>query len=128
MKRALQIVMAVLGLVPVVTGLISMSGTGDPLYAAAGLPSNLLLDSNLRFFGGVWFGLGLAIYWLIPRIETQTVLFRAIWIMIFCGGIGRLLSMALAGAPPLPFIGFTALEIIGAPLFIVWQARIAKRA
>ena len=46
--------------------------------------------------------------------------------MIFLGGIGRLLSVLLLAPPPLPFIAFTALEIIGAPLFILWQVRLAR--
>jgi hypothetical protein len=125
-KRALQITTAILGLVPIVTGLIGMSGISDPIYASVGLSANPLLDSNLRFFGGVWFGLGLALYWLIPKIEKQTVLFRAIWGMIFLGGVGRLISMLVVSLPPTPFIGFTILEIIGAPIFVAWQARIAK--
>ena len=125
-KLSLQIATGVLGAIPVVTGLIGMSGLGDPLYAAAGVPSNVLLDSNLRFFSGVWLGLGLALYWLIPRIESQTVLFRVIWGMIFLGGVGRVISMLFQGPPPMPFIGFTILEILGAPVFILWQARLAK--
>jgi hypothetical protein len=112
-KRWLQIATGLLGVIPVVTGIITMFGLGDPIYAAAKIPANALLDSNLRFFGGVWSGLGLALYWLIPGIDRQTVLFRVLWGMIFLGGIGRLLSMMFLGAPPLPFIGFTALEIIG---------------
>jgi Domain of unknown function (DUF4345) len=125
-KRWLQIATGLLGVIPVVTGIITMFGLGDPIYAAAKIPANALLDSNLRFFGGVWSGLGLALYWLIPGIDRQTVLFRVLWGMIFLGGIGRLLSMMFLGAPPLPFIGFTALEIIGAPFFIWWQARLAR--
>jgi hypothetical protein len=117
--------MAVLGVIPVATGIVTMLGLGDPIYASAGLPPNALLDSNLRFFGGLWLVLGLSIYWLIPRIERQTALFRVLWLMIFAGGIGRLLSMFLLGLPPIPFIGFTALEILGAPLFIAWQSHIA---
>ncbi len=124
-RKALQTVTAVLGLVPLVTGVITMLGLGDPLYAAAKLPALPLLDSNLRFFGGVWFGLGVAILWLVPRIEQQTVLFRFIWGAIFIGGIGRLLSILLAGWPPAPFVGFTALELFGAPLFVWWQHRVA---
>jgi hypothetical protein len=85
-----------------------------------------LLDSNLRFFSGVWLGLGLALYWLIPKIEKQTVLFRVIWGMIFIGGVGRLISMLFQGLPPIPFIGFTILEIVSAPIFVSWQARLAK--
>jgi uncharacterized protein YjeT (DUF2065 family) len=125
-KRGLQIATGLLGIIPVLTGIITMFGLSDPIYAAAKIPANALLDSNLRFFGGVWLGLGLALYWLIPGIERQTVLFRVLWGMIFLGGIGRLLSMIFLGWPPLPFVGFTALEIIGAPFFIWWQARLQR--
>ena len=127
-KRLLQITTALLGLVPLLTGLITMLGVHDPMYSAAGIPALAVLDSNLRFFGGVWLGLGIAILWLVPRIETETVLFRAIWGAIFLGGAGRLLSILLVGTPPIPFVGFTALELIGAPLFIYWQHRVAEAA
>jgi hypothetical protein len=125
-KKSLQITMAVLGAIPVLTGVITMFGLSDPIYANAGIPAHALLDSNLRFFGGIWLVLGLALYWLIPRIDTQTVLFRVLWGMIFVGGVGRLLSMLFVGMPPWPFIGFTVLEIVGAPLFMAWQAKVAK--
>jgi hypothetical protein len=46
--------------------------------------------------------------------------------MIFIGGIGRLLSMMLLASPPFAFIAFTALEIVGAPLFILWQFRVSE--
>jgi hypothetical protein len=126
-KRALQIITGVLGTIPLATGVIGMTGVRDPLYASANLPANVLLDSNLRFFAGVWLGLGIAIFWLIPDIEKQTVLFRAVWGMIFVGGVGRLLSMLLLAPPPLPFIGFTILEIVGAPLFVLWQRRLGRQ-
>jgi hypothetical protein len=125
-KRTLQILTALLACIPVVTGMVGMFGLSDPIYASANLPANALLDSNLRFFSGVWLGLGLAVFWLIPAIERQTVLFRTLWGMIFLGGIGRLLSTIFAGWPPAPFIGFAVLEIVGAPLFIVWQARLPR--
>ena len=125
-KRSLQIVTALLGAIPVLTGIIGMFGLSDPLYASAGIPANAALDSNLRFFGGVWLGLGLALFWIIPNIEKQTLLFRVLWGMIFLGGVGRLTSMLLLALPPLPFIGFTILEIVGAPFFIWWQARLPK--
>ena len=127
-RKALQIATGVLGLVPLLTGLIGMTGVSDPIYAAARVPADPLLDSNLRFFAGVWFGLGVAILWLVPRIESQTVLFRVVWGAIFVGGIGRLLSMILIGMPPLPFVAFTLLEIVGAPLFIYWHYRVTQPA
>ncbi|MGY3444522.1 MULTISPECIES: DUF4345 domain-containing protein [unclassified Bradyrhizobium] len=124
-RRALQIATAALALVPILTGIITMLGVSDPLYASSGVPALPVLDSNLRFFGGVWLGLGLALLWLVPRIESESVLFRMVWGGIFLGGIGRLLSIAMVGIPPLPFVGFTVLEVIGAPLFVYWQHRVA---
>jgi hypothetical protein len=123
-KRPLQISTAILGAVPILTGIIGLFGLTDPIYASVNLPANALLDSNLRFLSGIWLGLGLTVIWLIPRIETQTVLFRVLWGMIFLGGIGRLLSMLFLGWPPIPFIAFTVLEIVGAPVFVAWQARL----
>jgi hypothetical protein len=127
-RRALQIATFILALVPIVTGVLGMMGLGDPLYAGANLPGDATLDSNLRFYAGVWFGLGLAALWLLPRIERETTLFRALWLMIFIGGLGRLLSLALVGLPFPPFVGFTVLEVVGAPLFVWWQRRVASDA
>jgi hypothetical protein len=125
-KKPLQIAMCALGVIPVVTGVLTLLGQSDPIYSSAGIPANTLLDSNLRFFGGLWLVLGLAVYWLVPRIEREAALFRALWLMIFAGGIGRLMSMVFLGQPPLPFVGFTVLEIVGPPIFIVWQSRLSK--
>ena len=124
-KRNLQIATAILALVPIITGLIGLTGLSDPLYASLHLPRDATLDSNLRFYSGVWLGVGLAAAWTVPRIERETTLFRALWLMIFLGGTGRLLSLALAGMPFTPFVGFTALEILGAPFFVCWQTKIA---
>ena len=127
-KLALQIVLGLLAIIPVATGLLGLLGVEEPVYVAAGVPPIVLLDTNLRFYSGVWVGLGLALYWLIPTIERQTVLFRVLWGMIFIGGIGRLLSMIMLGWPPVAFVAFTAIEIVGAPLFIWWQSRVARFA
>jgi hypothetical protein len=126
-KRSLQYTISLLGLIPVITAIIGLMGVNDPLYKAFGIPENVLLDSNLRFFNGLWLGLGLTLLWLVPRIDTETAVYRILWGMIFLGGIGRLLSMLFIGMPPIPFIAFTALEIIGAPIFVFWQNRIQKK-
>jgi hypothetical protein len=127
-RRKLQVATAILALVPTFTGLLGLLGLSDPIYAKLGLPHNATLDSQLRFYNGVWMGLGLAAFWLLPRIELETTLFRVLWLMIFIGGVGRLISLVLIGMPYPPFIGFTALEILGAPLFVLWQNKIAKAA
>jgi hypothetical protein len=106
--------------------MISMRGVRDPLYRPLGLAEAPVLDSNLRFFGGIWLGIGLAMLWLVPSIERQGTLFRVLWLAILLGGVGRVLSWIVIGQPPKPYIGFILLELLGAPLFIYWQYRIAQ--
>jgi len=127
-KRALQIVTAILGTIPTATGAIGLLGLRDPLYVHFGVVPNVALDSNLRFLSGVWLGVGLTVFGVIPRIERHGFTFRALWGMIFLGGVGRLISLLDAGPPPLPFFGVLALEIVGAPLFVLWQRKIARDA
>ena len=125
-KRALQLATAILACVPLSTGLLTMLGVFDPLYRTLALPAAPLLDSNLRFFGGIWFVVGLAFLTTIRNIEREAKLYRLLWGAIFFGGIGRIWSAYSVGAPPLPFIAFTGLELAGAPLFILWQNSVAR--
>jgi uncharacterized protein YjeT (DUF2065 family) len=126
--RAFQAIMAVLAIIPLATGMLTMMGLNDPIYKQAGLPMHVLLDSNLRFFGGVWLGMGIVLLWMLPRLRTETKLFRALSLMIFIGGIGRLFAIVFVGWPPVPFIAFTALEIIGMPLLVWWQTVLSQEA
>ncbi len=125
-KRPLQLATALMALIPIVTGALTLLGLDDPLYRDMGLPRNALLDSNLRFLGGVWLTLGLAAWWTVPRIERRGDVFRMAWGAVWLGGAGRALSMVLVDLPPWPFVAFTVLELVGAPLFIVWQRRVAR--
>jgi hypothetical protein len=52
----------------------------------------------------------LALFWLIPRIERETALFRVLWLMIFAA-VSAAVVDGLRRLPPWPFIGFTLLEI-----------------
>lgn len=99
-RRLLQATTAVMALIPVATGVLTMMGIYDPIYRTSVLPSDALLDGNLRFFGGVWLALGLAMGSLVPRIEREGRLFAVLWGAVFLGGVGRALSMAFLGLPP----------------------------
>ncbi len=123
-RRALQVLTATLGVIPVATGLVGLLGLRDPLYVHFGVVPNVVLDSNLRFFSGVWLGVGGAAFWTVSGIERKGPMFRALWSMIFLGGLGRLLSILDAGLPPAPFLGVLLLELVGAPVFVLWQLRI----
>lgn len=130
-KMMLQIVLAVLGFIPIFTGGLSIILGVGALSAVGGLvPSeavnNVVVDSEIRFLGAIWFGIGVIVYWVIPAIDKQTTLFRLLIGGIFLGGIGRLLSALSVGIPPIQFIGVIVLELIGMPLLLLWQSSISK--
>ncbi len=125
-RLALQIVNGVVGLLTVGLGSVQVAfGVNSPLYAPANLPAFPILDSNLRFFGGMGLGLGLILLWIIPSIETHALVFRVVWLCAFLGGIGRLISVPVVGSPSSLLVSFTVLEVIGAPILIYWQYRIS---
>jgi hypothetical protein len=127
-RKVLQLCLVILGLVPVITGILGLFGIDDPLYASLNLPHSPVLDSNVRFYSGVWFLLGITVLITVRSIERYFELYKVLWAMIFMGGIGRLISIALLGWPPIPFIGFTVLEIAGPPIFLFWHRRILRTA
>lgn len=128
-RRSLQIATGIVAAIPVATGMLALYfGARTPLYKLPLADVTPLLDSNYRFLGGEWLGLGLAAYWLIPTIERQTVLFRAIWCAVFLGGMGRLISLLAFGLPSPLYSAFFVVEICGAPTFIYWQHQVAKAA
>lgn len=125
-RKLLQVANALVGVATVVLGATQLAfGSDSPLYAAMDLPAGALLDSNLRFFGGLGLGLGLILLWILPTIERRTELFQAVWLCAFLGGVGRALSMVMLGSPPAPLVVFTVLEVAGAPVFVFWQKRVA---
>jgi hypothetical protein len=128
-RRLLQIINGLVGALTVGLGTVQVSfGVRSPLYEPADLPPFPILDSNLRFFGGMGLGLGLILLWLLPSIERRTHLFRAVWLCAFLGGVGRLISWPIVGSPSGLLIGFTILEVLGAPLLVCWQHRVAVSA
>ncbi|MBI4964105.1 MAG: DUF4345 domain-containing protein [Desulfomonile tiedjei] len=128
-KRILQAILAIIGSVAVITGLLGiLFGIKDGFYEISfshNIQGNIILDSNLRYFSGLWMGLGLVIFWVIPSIEQKKSIFRLISGVIFIGGIGRVISIVSMGNPSTPFILFTLLELLF-PLLIIWQNKISS--
>lgn len=126
-RRALQVVNLSLALMTIwLAGMSILFGTDSPIYGGAEIPGLPALDSNLRFAGGIGLGLALALVWITPGIERHTTVFRLVWICVLLGGIGRLISTAVVGSPPLPMIVFAAIEVPGVPALIYWQSVVAK--
>lgn len=127
-RRALQATVAILSLVPICAGAAGVAlGPGfvgaTPEHGLA-----IALDSHFRYLSGIFLALGLAFASTVPRIERRTVRFRMLAALVVCGGLGRLLSLVLVGAPPGPHLVGLALELVVVPLLACWQGQVARRA
>ena len=128
-RLLLQITNALLAVVTIcLAGASLLLGADSPVYGSEVIPEIPSLDSNLRFMGGMGLGLGLALLWITPTIEKQGRIFQVVWICALLGGIGRIVSFAMVGFPPLPIVVFTIIEVPGVPLLIYWQSQVAKSA
>jgi len=123
----LQIILVLLGLTAILTGSLDMipSEMSDLHQLTVKNDEGIILDSNIRYYCGVWLGLGIVLLLIIPSIEKQKTVFRAICLMVFIGAIGRTISMFAFGIPIAPFVVITVLEYL-CPLLILWQNAIAK--
>lgn len=122
--RALQIVVGILSVIPAYFGALNLYlGASRFLDPASVVPA---LDSQFRFQSAVYLGLAGIIWWIIPRIDQYTALFRIIVFALFLGGLGRLYSFFAIGQPNPTMIGAMILEL-ALPVLIIWQNAIKAR-
>lgn len=122
MKRALVVVLAVLGAVPVATGLLAI--IGGPTAAPGGGPTTASIDSEYRFVNVFWLGAGLILWWTLRRAAERALVTRVVLVIAASGGLARLLSWAVVGPPHPVFIATIGLELVVVPLVIWWHSRV----
>ncbi len=123
--RALQIVVAVLALIPTLSGAAGVLLGPDFLQLDPPWPADL--DSHFRFLAGVFLAVGIGFYTTIPRIDAKAGRFRLLAALVFAGGLARLLSLFIAGPPSAGHLAGLVMELVVVPLLVLWQARIARR-
>ncbi len=122
MKRALQIGIAIAGLVFVCTGLGGMilgsSITGEATGSAD-------LDSQFRFLSGLQFGIGLLFWSTIRDIEHKGSILRVLTALSVLGGAARLPSILLYGLPEDTMTASLVVELAVIPMLYLGQKRLA---
>jgi len=117
-RRALQLVIAVAGLVPVGAGLWGALGHMGTVGGASA--------SQARYLSGLLLGIGLAFWACIPSIERRGAEVRALALIVAVGGLARLLGAfetGLSRAVLLPLI----MELGVTPAVALWRERVARR-
>lgn len=122
-RRSLQIVVAVLALVPVGAGLAGVL-LGPAMVAAT---TSVPLDSHYRYLSGLLLAIGLGFWSCIPKIEQSTGRFRLLSAIVFAGGLGRAVSLETVGLPDVPMLFGLIMELAVTPALCLWQGLDARR-
>ncbi|HEY0113803.1 MAG TPA: DUF4345 domain-containing protein [Allosphingosinicella sp.] len=126
-RRLLQAAVALGCVVPLLAGGAGMIG-GPAFLSGVGSDVPADLDSHFRYLSGLLFAIGLAFASCIPEIERRTARFRLLALLVFIGGLGRLLGLLSSGVPGTGHVFGLAMELGTVPLLVLWQTRVASRA
>ncbi|GAA4894875.1 DUF4345 domain-containing protein [Streptomyces coeruleoprunus] len=125
-RRTFQGTLILLGLVVLGTGMVDIvQGTaalpGDP-YAGP------TLDSNYRFFAGVWCTLGIVLLAAVPRPDRHALAVRGAFAAVFVGGVARAVSYLAVGSPHPLHVAFIVVELLLPPPLLLWYGRTTRTA
>lgn len=85
------------GAMDVIVGVAGQANIG--VGAAAAGPFDPVLDSQVRFLGAVWFGLGAIQLVCLGDLRRYGAILQLCFGIVFLGGIGRVLSLLQVGQP-----------------------------
>jgi hypothetical protein len=119
-KVALQVAVAVAGLVPVTAGVLGAFRPG--LLALAGAPSAL---THVAYLSGLLLGIGLGFWSLIPQIDRQGRAFGLLTGIVVLGGLARLVLAVRLDAWGLSVLLPLMMELAVTPVLWAWQRQIS---
>lgn len=93
----LSMIALLTGAMDVIVGLAGQANIG--VGAAASAPLDPVLDSQVRFLGAVWLGLGAILLFCLGDLRRYGAILQLCFAIIALGGIGRALSLLQVGQP-----------------------------
>ncbi|MFF2605988.1 DUF4345 domain-containing protein [Arthrobacter koreensis] len=115
---AVGVVIAAIGGYYLITGTAGVAETG-------GGQVNASLESQFRFFSAMMVGVGAAFVAIAIKFQWANMLWL-VCLMVFLGGIGRVLSWAFSGTPHFTLIILMVVELAFPPALLVWHRFILK--
>ena len=125
----LPTVLRILCLLPFLTGAADLIfGARFARWGGANLSDQVVNDPGLNneiyFWGAIWFGYGVALWWVSSHLRSEAVMFRILMGTLFFSGLARSLSVLLYGWPSPLLMGAIALELFGSAALWWWHQRL----
>jgi hypothetical protein len=114
MKRILTVLCFAAGVI--VMGIALLHILIGPSVIPGGVPVNATMDSEDRFYAALFLGFGAVMIWCARDLPAREGVARVLWLVLFLGGVSRLVSIAEAGPPGRFFLAMLALELVLPPL------------
>ncbi|NBR32644.1 MAG: DUF4345 domain-containing protein [Sphingomonadaceae bacterium] len=124
--KLVKITTALLSLIALLTGamdvIVGVAGQANiGVGAAAAAPFDPVLDSQVRFLGAVWLGLGAVQLFCLGDLRRYGAILQLCFAIVVLGGIGRVLSLIQVGQPtsgtgPSFILVALAIELVLVPL------------
>ncbi len=124
--KLVKITTALLSLIALLTGamdvIVGVAGQANiGVGAAAAAPLDPVLDSQVRFLGAVWLGLGAVQLFCLGDLRRYGAILQLCFAIVVLGGIGRVLSLIQVGQPtsgtgPSFILLALAIELVLVPL------------
>jgi Domain of unknown function (DUF4345) len=135
-KMILRLLLAVFGVIALITGGADTFGGIEGFSTLAGVPhevdltsdSGSMIENQVRFLGGIWLGVGFMILYATWNWGTSSTLIRFAGLAIFLGGIGRVMPWAVGGIVPEAMFPPIFLELVVFPALVFWDSRIRAAA
>jgi hypothetical protein len=124
-RRLLQLLVAALAVVPILSGLSGAVLCSDMFGSHVGLSRTG--DSHLRYLSGLFLAIGLGFWSTVPRIELQGTRFRLLTCLVLIGGLVRLLGLVAVGTPTKGVIGALVMELVVTPSLALRRERLERR-
>ncbi len=121
--RALCVLAFVTGLGDIVRGVGLLTLAGARLGDAANDP---VLNSQIGFWGAMWFGFGLVLWRASSHLREEADLFRLLCGILLLSGLVRLGALIAYGYPGPVLTGALAVELIGGAGLLFWHASALK--
>lgn len=125
-RRALQVLLALFGVVAVVAGAAAVLTGSAGVVGAGRAPASV--DSELRYFAAWYAAAGVLVLRAVPRVETEMATVRVVCLALLTGAAGRVLSIADLGRPPDSLLLLLAVEVALPVVVLPWHAAIARAA